>query len=566
VRIYVGNNGDTLQKIAYHRRLEIAELLSLNLHIADPYESIAGKQVRLPSRGISTIDQTDMPLATGKPTLGSRDMPPACPPVPPLNYMDYWIPTVSLEQMEKTDYDVLIVGTGAGGGAVLWRLCEQWRANGKRIGIIEAGNFLLPTHAQNVPTLNQERFDRMFLNPKLLVPIGKRLPQFPGATDFNVLGGRTLFWTLVTPRIFAPEIAKWPITMKEMDRYYNIAERVMNVTSEYTKGSSITDNLLARLHAYGVPEAAPFPMAVDLEPTKYGIVHSNVFFSSMNFFAYALNHRPFDLAVQARAVKVVAQNGKIAGVEVMSPDKKSYFLKSKIVVMSTSAFETPRLLLHSGIQERALGHYLSNSSYISALGKLNRVDFPEVLGTLAILIPQTEEHPFQYQIFGPKNYLWYHNEEMPLRSEWDIRYQGFGSVEPRFENQLYLDPNARDEYGVPLIQINFSYSDKDKEIIQQMTEQMKRVSQIIRAPLISPDGGPAICLNPPGIDYHVVGTCRMGDDPYHATTNRFGEVFSVSGLFVADNSVMPSIGAVNPTLSMVAFAIRTADYIIHQLK
>jgi choline dehydrogenase-like flavoprotein len=41
----------------------------------------------------------------------------------------------------------------------------------------------------------------------------------------------------------------------------------------------------------------------------------------------------------------------------------------------------------------------------------------------------------------------------------------------------------------------------------------------------------------------------------------FGEVFGTSGLFVADNSVLPPLGASNPTLTTVALAIRTADYI-----
>ncbi len=40
-----------------------------------------------------------------------------------------------IRTMEQTDYDVIIVGTGAGGGAVLWRLCEQWKENGKKVGI-----------------------------------------------------------------------------------------------------------------------------------------------------------------------------------------------------------------------------------------------------------------------------------------------------------------------------------------------------------------------------------------------------------------------------------------------
>ena len=57
----------------------------------------------------------------------------------------------------------------------------------------------------------------------------------------------------------------------------------------------------------------------------------------------------------------------------------------------------------------------------------------------------------------------------------------------------------------------------------------------------------------------------MSDDSRNGGTNRFGEVFGVNGLFVADNSVLPPIGASNPTLSMVALAIRTADFIITKL-
>ncbi len=113
------------------------------------------------------------------------------------------------------------------------------------------------------------------------------------------------------------------------------------------------------------------------------------------------------------------------GVEVMSPDKKSHFLKSKIVVLAASTFETPRILLNSGIKGRAIGHYLTNHSFITATGKLNKTEFPEVLGTLGIIIPQTEEHPYQFQMFGPGPYLWHHYEEEPLRKEWPIVFQGF---------------------------------------------------------------------------------------------------------------------------------------------
>jgi choline dehydrogenase-like flavoprotein len=291
----------------------------------------------------------------------------------------------------------------------------------------------------------------------------------------------------------------------------------------------------------------------------------------MNLFGYSLNRRPFDLAVNARAVRVLHEKGKVSGVEVMNPDKKSYFLKAKNVVVSAGALETPQLLLNSGIQGGAVGHYLTNHSFLVAHGILDRGKFPELLGTLGVLIPQTNEHPFQIQLYGPGDFFWYSYEMQPLRMKLDVRFEGFGIVESRYENKVYLNPNRRDAYGVPEIQIAFSYSDKDIEIMQQVAHAIKQASEIIKAPLIPLNSEPEmngrdeICLLPAGQDNHVSGTCRMSINPGEGGTNPYGEVFGVAGLFVADNSVLPPIGASNPTLSTVALAIRTADFIVTKL-
>ncbi|MGM0883918.1 MAG: GMC oxidoreductase [Bacillota bacterium] len=540
-----------MRYIAGQNQIDVTELLSLNPNIQDPDQNIGGIPLKLPPSVKSGM----------KPKI----VPPTCPPDPPTGFLDQWIPLTPLEQMEQTEYDVLIIGTGAGGSAVLWRLCEQLGVSGKRIGIIDAGDLLLPMHAQNIPTLDLERFRQLFTNPKISIPIGKRIPDFPAATLLHALGGRTLFWSGVSPRMHESVLRKWPVTLKEMSYYYNVAEEVMNITRDYTKGSSITEDLVKRLREGGFTEASGLPMAVDLETTKYGRIHSNVFYSAMNLFAYSLNQSSFDLAVKARAVKVLHEKGRVVGVEVKNPVKKSFFLKSKNVVVSAGALETPQLLLYSGIQGKAIGHYLTNHSFIMAHGVLNRADFPELLGTLGILIPQTDEQPLQIQLYGPGDYFWYSYEEEPLHKELGVRFEGFGIVESRYENQVYLDPNRRNEYGVPEIQINFSYSEKDKEIIQKVASTVKQVSEIIKAPLISKRGKAEICLMPPGQDNHVSGTCRMSDDSCDGGTNRYGEVFGMAGLFVADNSVLPPIGASNPTLTTISLAIRTADYIITKL-
>ena len=95
--------------------------------------------------------------------------------------------------------------------------------------------------------------------------------------------------------------------------------------------------------------------------------------------ARALNERPFDLAINARAVQIIHNQGKVAGVKVMTPDKKAYNLRAKTVVVCASTFETPRLLLNSGIQNRALGHFLTNQTFIQATGRISTADFPSRL-------------------------------------------------------------------------------------------------------------------------------------------------------------------------------------------
>jgi choline dehydrogenase-like flavoprotein len=138
-------------------------------------------------------------------------------------------------------------------------------------------------------------------------------------------------------------------------------------------------------------------------------------------------------------------------------------------------------------------------------------------------------------------------------------------VESRYENFVYIEPGNRDEYGLPEIQVKFSYSSKDEAVVQEMYAAMQRAAERMQVDIAALDGTPAICFFTPGTDYHESGTCRMGVDPDTSATNRYGEIHGVSGLFIADNSVLPTIGAANPTLSTVALAIRTADHIVRLL-
>lgn len=116
-------------------------MLKLNLHITEPDHTISGTTVYL------------------HPLISNPALPvPNCP-TPDMDepHLESWIPLTSLEDMENSEYDVLIGGTGMGGGATLWRLSDQWGQNSMRIGILEAGDLVLPTHGQNLATLNEAR-------------------------------------------------------------------------------------------------------------------------------------------------------------------------------------------------------------------------------------------------------------------------------------------------------------------------------------------------------------------------------------------------------------------------
>ncbi|UCZ52108.1 LysM peptidoglycan-binding domain-containing protein [Bacillus shivajii] len=556
MKIIIGKEGDTLKKIADRYKVNVKEILRVNKSISNKDINIGKKKVKVPS---SPIKPSFIKRYSAKPQDKSsyrQYLPP--PPEPPLKQ---WIPVTPLEEMTKVNYDVIIVGSGAGGGAVLWRLCEQWKKEGKRIAVLERGGLLLPTHAQNLPTFDHNRLARfVYTNSN---PVDLLWPEFPGAAQFFALGGRTIQWGAVTPRFFPNVFQHWPITYEDLLPYYLIAEEVMNVNQGYPRGSNIQSTFLAQLRRGGYGDAMNMPMAVNLDTTKYGKVQSNVFFSSINFLALGLNIKPFDLAVNARVFEVLHEKDKAIGVKVISPEKKEYRIHGKTVVLSASTFENPRILMNSNIEGEAIGKYLTHHPFIVAEGKTNREKFEEVLGVASILVPESADRPFQLQIHGPDpfEYYWYHFKEQPLLHELWFGLQGFGVAEQRPENRVILDRENVDDFGIPKLRVYFSYTDRDRAIIDDMASRVEQVANILGLRLIVPP-----ILKAPGVDIHETGTCRMGNDPEVSVTNQYGKVHGVNNLFVADNSVLPPSGAANPTLTTTALAIRTADYIAKRFK
>ncbi|HTG69245.1 MAG TPA: GMC family oxidoreductase [Candidatus Udaeobacter sp.] len=536
--------------IAEKYNIEPTELITLNPHIAITDFSIGGQSVYLPSHSVISMD-ADQGI-------------PYCPPSE-LQPLHEWIPLTPIEQMAQTEYDVLIVGSGAGGGALLWRLCEKWKNSGLKIGMVEAGGLVLPSHVNGIPTLGSVRKEQYIAGHKLPYPAIENPAEFPLAKQVLALGGKTIFWGLVSPRFPPSAFGAWPVSYEEMNPYYNIAEQMMEVSSDFYSDSTAQQLLFKRLQENGFPNVIPYPYAVYTKSSKYGKVFSNPFFSSMTFFAYALNIRSFDVAINARCVRIHADKNRVTGVTVMDPALRAYHIKAKKVVMAASTLENPRLLLYSGIPGKAIGHYLTDHSFLNSIGKINRKEFTEIPGRIGLLSPASEREPFQIQMSGGSIVSMYQQyENIPEQDDLTTSILGFGEVEPRYENKVVLDPARKDRYGVPFIKIDFSYSERDLAVISRMAATLKRFAAAAGVALQSEPGKSEICAIRPGGSIHESGTCRMGNDPSTSVTNRFGQVHGISGLYVADNSVFPTVSGTNPTLTIVALAIRTADYIAWQ--
>ena len=340
-----------------------------------------------------------------------------------------------------------------------------------------------------------------------------------------------------------------------------MAERLLHTTKDYAKGSSMQNIMLKRLHAGGILEADDMPLAFDMTPSHQGEIHSNPWYSSINALAAARFDRQYDLAVDAYVYKVNAPNGRVSSVEVFDANKQSHTIRAKNVVVSASTLETPRLLLNSGIQGPAIGHYLTGHVSMIGIGTISKRQFSDKLGNLSILKFETDEDPFHIQILGPNQYWSYQQfEDKVLPDELMVVFATFGRVEPRKENRVYVDPNDTDEYGVPWQQVQYSLSDKDRQNAKNVEDGIRRSAKAMGVTLDES----SLVLRPPGADMHEASTCRMGDDPNTSATNRHGQIHGVQGLFIADNSVLPSLTAAGPVLSNSALAIRLADHIVRQ--
>jgi choline dehydrogenase-like flavoprotein len=129
----------------------------------------------------------------------------------------------------------------------------------------------------------------------------------------------------------------------------------------------------------------------------------------------------------------------------------------------------------------------------------------------------------------------------------------------------------RDAFGMPRPKLDWRFSDLDvhsaERLVATVAEEFERLglgkvepAAWLTAPERRWQMDKLISAHPFG-GYHHMGTTRMGGDPRTGVTDGFGRVFGVGNLFIAGSSLFPTSGWANPTLTIIALGLRTADHL-----
>jgi choline dehydrogenase-like flavoprotein len=124
---------------------------------------------------------------------------------------------------------------------------------------------------------------------------------------------------------------------------------------------------------------------------------------------------------------------------------------------------------------------------------------------------------------------------------------------PEETNTVTLDPELRDSSGLPAPKVTYTLSENSIRNLDFSAEKMTEAHLVA--------GAVDTFLDPLVPSGHLLGTARMGNDPATSVVDAFGRSHDIPNLFVVDGSVMVTGGAMNPTSTITAFALRAAEHI-----
>ena len=473
----------------------------------------------------------------------------------------------------KDGFDVVVVGSGAGGGVVAGELAQ----GGYRVLLLEVGRHLT---TQDFRRWEAKATHDLFW-PLRFAP----LPDGDVVTFLaaRCVGGTTTINTKVALRAHEEDVAKWhlatgltngagrPFARADLDPYYARVEDLLGVRerSDWQKciytvrpGFRALGADLEPVHSYTDAECQSYGSCLQGCPTGGGK-------STMNtYIAWALARGLLDLRTSAQVERVLiedtAAGPQAVGVEYADAAGARHRVRARYVVVAAGALNTPQLLLRSGLRNGALGRHVGLHPARLVYGlfdepqdahrvypisahcmKFQRdadggfvVEAATVMDPIAFATTLRDEH-------GP---LWGARLVEAVRAY--RRYAGvLAMVNDENNASVQLDAGGAERIAVDL--------------------QPSELARIAAARQFSHDvlraAGARQVYWTGLISTHVQGCCRMGDDPARSVVDRRGEAHEVKRLFVGDASLLPRTLSVNPSLTVMALATRLAEHLVTEM-
>jgi choline dehydrogenase-like flavoprotein len=512
-------------------------------------------------------------------------------------------------------FDVIIIGTGAGGGT----LARHLAPSGKRILLLERGDWL-PRELEN--WLTEAVFvDNRYVSPDTWYD-ANGTPFQPGVHYF--VGGATKLYGAALYRLRQDDFGElrhhdgispaWPIAYDELEPYYTLAEQRYQVHG--ARGEDPTEP----------PASAPYPhpavshepriqqLADDLAAAGYQPFHapcgimldeSNMPFSTCIRCATcdgfpclvhaksdaevlgvrpALEHSNVTLLTNAKATRLITNEaGSTVTEVVVERNGGEERLAGDVVVVACGAANTAALLLQSASDKHPTGlanrsdqvgrnYMFHDSTAVLALSREeNATAYQKTLGLNDFYFGSDDfEYPLgNIQMVGKSQAAMFRGErpgETRLAPEWTLERMARHAIDfwlstedlPLPDNRVTVDRDGK---------LTLSYTETNAEAKKRLYAKVKSLlgkldmnpdHLIHRFAYMKNDIPIAGCA-------HQAGTCRFGSDPATSVLDVNCKAHELDNLYVVDTSIFPSIGAVNPALTAMANSLRVGDHLLERL-
>lgn len=151
---------------------------------------------------------------------------------------------------------------------------------------------------------------------------------------------------------------------------------------------------------------------------------------------------------------------------------------------------------------------------------------------------------------------------MSSPGEWHVYMYMQGETIPKKENHVRLSSDKKDQWGIPLLVTSVGYDDNDEKMIRDFLSQSTSMLEASGAKEINTWDS----QQPPGLDIHEMGGCRMGEDPKSSMLNAWNQLHHCKNVFVTDGACMTTTGNQSPSILYMALTARAAHFAVEELK